>query len=74
MSPSLEPAAAALAGALHDLERSLAASRALWDDRARHIFDHRHGDPIIADGKRVLMALQELAVELKTAMRTLDTQ
>lgn len=72
MTASLQPAAAAYADALRALERALDASRAQWDDSARHAFDRRHGDRIISAGKRARTEHQDLARELDAAARMLD--
>ena len=72
MIPPLQPAAAAYADALRGLEHALDASRAHWDDSARQVFDHRHGDVIIAAGRQACTDLQGLARDLNAAARTLD--
>jgi uncharacterized protein YukE len=71
-SPGLGQAAAALGQALQSLERSLEATRSSWDDSARRVFDHRHADALVLEGRRMVDELTQLAQDLASAARTLS--
>ena len=71
MATTLDPTVAAFADAVRALERTLADSRAQWDDPARRAFDQRHAAVILGDAKQIFAELQQLAVELDAAIRRL---
>ena len=71
MVTTLDPAAAAFADAVRALERTLADTRAQWDDPARRAFDQRHAVVILSDAKQTLGELQQLTAELTAAVRLL---
>lgn len=67
MIGSLAPAVTAYAEATGALKRSLAETRGLWDDAARHAFDRQHADPIGDAASRAEAELRRLAEELVSA-------
>ena len=71
MATTLDSAAVAFADAVRSLERTLADTRAQWDDPARRAFDQRHAVVILGDAKQALAELQQLAAELTAAVRLL---
>jgi hypothetical protein len=73
MSSPLDFIPDALADTTRSLERTLAETRAQWDDTARQAFDRRHADPILADARKATRTLSLLAQELSSAMRLLDS-
>lgn len=73
MKVSLDPQADALADAVRALERTLAQTRAGWDDAARRAFDSRHALVVLGDAGQSLTELRRLATELAAATRLLDT-
>jgi hypothetical protein len=73
MHVTLDPTAAAFADAVRTLERTLAATRAGWDDSTRRGFDSQHAAAILGDAKQSLAELSRLAAELAAAARLLDT-
>jgi hypothetical protein len=71
-TPAIDSHATALNGALRTLERALADTRSGWDDQARHAFDRRLADPVVAGGRKVADQLSRLAQDLAAAARTLE--
>jgi hypothetical protein len=71
MATTLEPSASAFFDAVQALERTLAASRAQWNDSARRAFDERHTFVILDDAAQTRIELQQLAAELTAAARLL---
>lgn len=71
MTGSLDPAAAAFTEAVRALERSLADARAQWDDTARRAFDRQHAEPVLADARKAMTEISQLARELNAAVRLL---
>jgi hypothetical protein len=61
----------ALADALHALERTLAQTRAWWDDSARRAFDSQHALVVLGDAGQSLAELRQLAAEVTAATRLL---
>jgi len=72
--PSLEPHATAARDAVRSLERALAEARSQWDDATRQGFDQRHGQPIVATGRKAAEELASLARELAAALASLPMQ
>jgi hypothetical protein len=68
---TLDPAAAAFADAVHSLERTLADTRAQWDDPARRAFDQQHALVILGAAAQTRIELQQLATQLTAAVRLL---
>lgn len=73
MTASLDPAVTALADAVRVLERTLAETRAGWDDSARRGFDSRHAVVVVGDARQSLAELRQLATDLSAAIRLLDS-
>jgi hypothetical protein len=73
MTASLDPAVTALADAVRVLERTLAETRAGWDDSARRGFDSQHALVVVGDARQSLAELRQLATDLTVAIRLLDS-
>ena len=71
MVTTLEPSASAFSDAVRALDRTFTATRAQWNDSARHTFDQRHTFVILGDAGQTRVELQELAAELTAAVRLL---
>lgn len=73
MPASLEPHAREAAEALRVLDRSLDLASTQWNDSTRASFDQRHVEPLLRSGRIVASELAELARQLDTARRQLET-
>ena len=73
MKVTLDPEVSALADAVRALERTLAETRAGWDDSARRTFDSQHALVVLGDAGQSLAELRQLAAELTAANRLLNT-